>query len=70
MVGNAARLDALQRSTTRRTTSLRNARAAGDIPAALARKRTGPRLKRLWLRAGHVKRNTCERMNSLPPDVP
>jgi hypothetical protein len=39
-VGSAARLGASQgppRDAARRTTSLRNARAAGDIPAALAR---------------------------------
>jgi len=54
-VGNAARLGASQRSTrdaARRTTSLRNARAAGHIPAAFARLARTVRLKRLWLRDG------------------
>src|SRR4029077_4926383 len=47
------------RDAARRTTSLRNARAAGDISAALTRLARTVRLKRLWLRDGHVKRNTC-----------
>jgi hypothetical protein len=58
-VGNAARFGASQRSTTRRCashTSLRKARAAGDIPVGLARLARTVRLKRLWLRAGHMKR--------------
>ena len=58
-VGNAARLGASQRSTrdaARRTTSLRNARAAGHIPAAFARLARTVRLKRLWLRDDRVKR--------------
>ena len=48
-VGNAARLahrNVPPRDAARRTTSLRNARAAGDIPAALARLARTVRLKR------------------------
>ena len=63
-VGNAARLGASQRSTTRRCASHHIATqrlGRWGSPAARARlARTVP-LKRLWLRDGHVKRNTCER---------
>jgi hypothetical protein len=55
-VGNAARLGAHRnvppRDAARRTTSLRNARAAGHFPAAFARLARTVRLKRLWLREG------------------
>jgi hypothetical protein len=61
-VGNATRLGALQRSTTRRCASHHIATqrlSRWGSPAARARlARTVPR-KRLWLRDGHVKRNTC-----------
>ena len=53
MVGNAcasAHRNVPPRDAARRSTSLRNARAAGDIPAALARLARTVRLKRLWLR--------------------
>jgi hypothetical protein len=66
-VGNATRLGASQRSATRRSASHHIATqrlSRRGSPAARARLvRTAP-LKRLWLRDGHVKRNTCERMNS------
>jgi hypothetical protein len=58
-VGNAgasAHRNVPPRDAARRTTSLRNARAAGDIPVGLARLARTVRLKRLWLRAGHMKR--------------
>jgi hypothetical protein len=53
-VGNGAprRINVPPRDAARRTTSLRNARAAGDILASLARLARA----RLWLRAGHMKR--------------
>jgi hypothetical protein len=73
-VGNATRLGASQRSTTRRCAShhIATQRASrwGHPGGSRALSADGPRLKRLWLRDGHAKRNTCERMNSLPPDVP
>src|SRR6266566_9283609 len=66
-VGNATRLGASQRSATRRSASHHIATqrlSRWGSPAARARlARTVP-LKRLWLRDGHMKRNTCERMNS------
>jgi hypothetical protein len=52
-VGNAcvsAHRDVPPRDAARRTTSLRNSRAAGDIPAALVRLARTVCLKRLWLR--------------------
>jgi hypothetical protein len=72
-VGNATRLGASQRSATRRSASHHIATqrlSRWGSPAARARlARTVP-LKHLWLRDGHVKRNTCERMNSPLRDVP
>jgi hypothetical protein len=63
-VGNATRLGVSQRSATRRCASHHIATqrlSRWGSPAARARlARTVP-LKRLWLRDGHVKRNTCER---------
>ena len=62
--GNATRFGASQRSATRRCASQHIATqrlSRWGSPAARARlARTVP-LKRLWLRDGHVKRNTCER---------
>src|ERR1700687_3352309 len=63
-VGNATRLNASQRSSTRRCASHHIATqrlSRWGSPAARARlARTGP-LKRLWLRDGHAKRNIYER---------
>ena len=72
-VGNAARFGASQRSTTRRCAShhIATQRASRwGNPGGLARLARTVRLKRLWLRGGHMKRNACERMNSPPRDVP
>jgi hypothetical protein len=58
-VGNAARFGASQRSTTRRCAShhIATQRASRwDVPVGLARLARTVRLKRLWLRAGHMKR--------------
>ena len=58
-VGNAARLGALQRSTTRRCASHHIATQRANRwghPAVLARLARTVTLKRLWLRDGHVQR--------------
>src|SRR5258708_27639560 len=58
-VGNAARLGASQRSTTRRCASHHIATQRANRwghPAALARLARTVTLKRLWLRDGHVQR--------------
>src|SRR5437868_15482865 len=63
-VGNAMRLGASQRSATRRCASHHIATqrlGRWGSPAARARIARMVPLKRLWLRDGHVKRNTCER---------
>jgi hypothetical protein len=74
MVGNAARLGASQRSTTRRCAShhIATQRASRwDISAALVRlARTVPASSACGSETRYVKRNTCERINSLPPDAP
>jgi hypothetical protein len=72
-VGNATRLGASQRSTTRRCASHHIATQRANRwghPAVLARLARPVTLKRLWLRDGHVRRNICERMNSPLRDVP
>ena len=48
--GAPRRINVPPRDAARRTTSLRNARAAGDVLAALARLARTVTLKRLWLR--------------------
>src|SRR5207247_4722162 len=63
-VGNATRLGASQRSATRRCASHHIATqrlGRWGSPAARARLARMVPLKRLWLRDGHEKRNTCER---------
>ena len=63
-VGNATRLGASQGPATRRCASHHIATqrlGRWGSPAARARLARMVPLKRLWLRDGHVKRNTCER---------
>src|ERR1700737_3300102 len=65
-VGNATRLGASQRSTTRRCASHHIATQRANRwghPAALARLARTVTLKRLWLRDGHV-----QRAHSLSPN--
>jgi hypothetical protein len=65
-VGNATRLGASQRSTTRRCASHHIATQCANLwgyPAALARLARTVTLKRLWLRDGHV-----QRTHSLSPN--
>jgi hypothetical protein len=76
MVGNAARLGAWQRSTTRRCAShhIATQRASrwGHPGGSRALSADGPASSVCGsetVMRSEI-RNTCERMNSLPPDVP